>query len=134
MLKRRFEELAGNSFRFLVDDYAFKLVKTEEHLPEMWVTFKNPTTAVTVSFELGSAPWIEIGKLERVGDQTLQTGRSSLELLLKHRAPEETIYFDPIYDIYDLKLRSVLEEKARQLRQYAEDFLCGDFREFVPVK
>lgn len=106
-------------------------MEAEEQLPEVWVTFKSPTTAVTVSFELGSLPWIEIGKLERVGDRTLQTARSSLELLLKHRAPEETTYSEPIYDIENPELHSVLGEKARQLRKYAGNVLFGNFGEFV---
>jgi hypothetical protein len=132
MLPTELEAVALDAFRYLIDDYGFRYVSTSMHAPECWSTFHNATTAVTVHFELGSAPWVELAELKRHGGRIVEQNRSALEFLVQERAQrEETTRVDAGADEQGER---AIYEKARQLRMYGEDVLTGDFRIFPRLR
>jgi len=127
-----FESIVLEAFGYLVDTFGFRYVSTDIHAPECWSTFHNSTTAVTVHFDLGSQPWVELAELKRVGGQVFEQNRAALEFLVKERAPQEAAL--PTKETGDEWTKTVIREKARQLRAYGEDVLKGDFRIFPRLK
>jgi hypothetical protein len=122
-----FESVVLEAFGYLIDSFGFRYLSTHIHSPECWSTFHNSTTAVTVHFELGSQPWVELAELKRDGGCIFEQNRVALEFLVKERAPQETAL---ITNESDEQTKAAIREKARQLRAYAEDVLKGDFRIF----
>lgn len=121
-----FEQKVLEAFRYLIDDYGYQRQSTSIHAPECWTTFRSVTTAVTVHYEIGSTPWVELAELVRDGDRAVERRRTSLELLLRERAPDEQTFTAASDD----DIPRALREKARQLRTYGDDILRGDFSVF----
>jgi hypothetical protein len=134
MKMKIFKELVLNSFGFLITDFKLKVTAVELQPPEVWVTFQNATTLVTVTYEIGDCPWVGLKKLEIIKGKPISTWSSSLEKVLKERAPEEDLYLEPILSFDDPQVATVLRAKGRQLRKYGEDILRGDFSAFGRLK
>jgi len=126
------ESAVLDAFQYLMTDFGFSYQSTSMHAPECWSTFWNTTTAVTIHYELGSLPWVELAELVRDSSRVIERNRTSLEFLLTERAPEEAGIPAGRSDEVDVK--HVIYEKARLLRQYGQDVLGGDFRIFPRLK
>jgi hypothetical protein len=120
---KTFEKYVLDSFGFLVSDFMFKVATVELQPPEVWVTFQKKTVSVTVIYEIGSNPWVRLRKVESANGEPVSAWSSSLEKVLKERAPGENLYLEPILSFDDPQIAFVLREKGRQLRKYAEVFL-----------
>lgn len=127
-----FERVILDAFQYLIDDFAFRYLSTNMHAPECWATFHGPTTAVTIHFELGSQPWVELAELKQDNGRVVEHNRSALEFLVQERAPLEALARTSPNG--DEEMRRVIYEKARQLREYGKDVLQGDFRVFPRLK
>jgi hypothetical protein len=122
------EAVVLDAFAYLVENFGFRYLSTSMHAPECWSTFHNETTAVTVHYEIGSQPWVELAKLKRNGDRVVEQSRAALEFLVQERAPEEVSLRTSGDD--DEERRRAIYTKARQLREYGSDVLRGDFHVF----
>jgi hypothetical protein len=129
---RLFGERTQHHFRFLVDDYGFRVIGGDVAAYEAWVVFENGTTRVTVSYEIGSAPWVEIARLERAGAKVVVRDETSLELLLHTRGRPDPFAGRVHADIPDDELDRMLAVKAANLREEAGELLRGDFSSIAP--
>lgn len=59
-----FVDATKAAFAHLQSDYGFRLTERRAVGSEAWGTYENPTTRVTVHYELGAEPWVEIGRLD----------------------------------------------------------------------
>ena len=132
MTPTEFEKVVLDAFAYLVESFGFRYLSTSMHAPECWSTFHNGTTAVTVHYEIGSQLWVELAELKRDDDRIVERNRSALEFLVQERAPQEVPLTTRGND--DEETRRVIYEKARQLREYGEEVLRGDFRVFPRLK
>jgi hypothetical protein len=126
------ETVVLDAFGYLVESFGFRYLSTSTHAPECWSTFHNETTAVTVHYEIGSQPWVELAALERKGDRVVEQNRAALEFLLQERAPQEASLRVSGND--DEETRRAIYAKARQLREYGSEVLRGDFQIFPRLK
>jgi hypothetical protein len=126
------EKVVLDAFAYLVENFGFRYLSTSMHAPECWSTFHNETTSVTIHYEIGSQPWVEIAKLKREGDRIVEQNRAALEFLIQERAPGEVLLTTSGHD--EEGTRRVIYAKARQLREYGSDVLRGDFRVFPRLK
>lgn len=132
MLPSDFEAVILDAFRFLIDDYGFRYLAMSVHAPGCWSTFHNATTAVTVHFEIGSLPWVELAEIKHHRGRIIEQNRSALEFLVQERAPQEpALRIDPEKED---EIKRAIYEKARQLRTYGKDVLTGDFRVFPRLR
>src|SRR5689334_14270897 len=74
------------AFEYLVHAHGFQLTAEKAVGSEAWVAYENETTRVTVHYELGAEPWVEIGRLELRDGRTVQPSSIGLDLLLRERA------------------------------------------------
>ena len=129
----QFRTIVKQEFGFLVDEFGFKKYSSGVRTPECWVAFRTATTGVTVMFELGAGPWVEVARLGLHEGRTVELERYSLDFLLMERAPleERTSRCD---GLDDPQLAAILARQAHQLRAHAEDILNGDFHIFPRLK
>src|SRR5438477_3976686 len=128
-----FDASVRRGFDFLIIRFGFRHVGSSMHAPECSTVYENSTTRITVAFELGSGPWVE---LERKVSSFLNIGRRErydLAFLLMERVPDET-RTDNITDLDDPELPKVLEGLGRQLEEYGSDVLRGDFSVFPRLR
>ena len=55
-----FESLTRSAFDFLVSSYGFRFVGTNSDGPECWAVYESTNTRVTIAFELGLGPRVEL--------------------------------------------------------------------------
>ena len=132
MTPTEIETIVLDAFAYLLESFGFRYLSTNTHTPECWSTFHNETTAVTVHYEVGSEPWVELAELKREGNRVVERNRVALHFLVEERAPQEVSLRGPGDD--DEGTRRVIYEKARQLQQYGSDILRGDFHVFPRLK
>ena len=130
-LRRRvaghFEEAALSAFAYL-SRYGFRHGGSKYLMPELYIDFRNATTDVTLGYELGSAPFVELGRLGRITGEELAEESYSIGLLLAERAPQEEWEFRCGLD--DPGLPVAIERLASLVEKYAKDILEGDFSVF----
>jgi hypothetical protein len=97
---------------------------------EAWVTYENGKTRITVHYELGAVPWVEVGRLESRGGRFVQPQSVSLDLLLRDRGVSLKDEISAPREITPFELSSMLGTRAERLRQYGADVLRGDFSSF----
>src|SRR5690242_4488831 len=131
-MPKEMETVVLDAFAYLVENFGFRNVSTNIHAPEFWSTFHNETTAVTIHYEMGSEPWVELAELKRENDHVVERNRVALEFLVQERAPQEGSLRARADD--DEEARRIIYAKARQLRQYGGDVLRGDFHVFPRLK
>src|SRR6185369_16545878 len=124
MKKSDFEEIVMKAFRGLEGKHGFKRNETVYIKKGCSVQFLNPTTDITLHYEIGAEPWLSIADIHN------PEMRSTLDWLLVERgvmkAPTPAQAFSttpkPVSE-----LASMLEKKSEQLIEYGKDFIKGDF-------
>lgn len=124
---RAFTDLTMTHFAFLLTDYGFRHVSTRTVAYDCAVVFENDTTRVTVSYEIGSLPWVAIGQIEQRDGRAEVRNETSLEHVLSHKGVADIEGPVEADDIPDEKLDEVLRFKASKLRDDANDLLRGSF-------
>jgi hypothetical protein len=118
----RFEHDVRASFAVLEREFELTFDGISPHLPEIAAQFRSRTTKITILYEIGSPPWVELTSLLIHGSPTF-----SLELLLEERAPDDMGYTCDPAEPGSAAFRSCLDFKAAALRTVAGDVLRGDF-------
>ncbi len=143
-LYEKFETLAREAFRFLEDDYEFKLMQTTRDRYTLVMLYQNTTTGIKVEFEPREDKiWLmlyrlvngQLPKYKNVLDlDSDMTNRFDLDTLIEFKAPwllaarkaQRTALSE-----YDMQ--SSLVETATALRQYGEGILNGNFTDFADL-
>lgn len=123
-----------SAFEFLINDYGFRVAAEKALGAEAWVTYENATTTVTVHYELGAEPWVEIGRLELRNGQMVQPSSIGLELLLRERGKPLSDAIDVPRDMGDAENSRMIALRAERLRAFGDDLLRGDFRSFPKLQ
>lgn len=118
------------AFSYLVTDYDFCLSATKALGPGAWVIYENGVTRVTIAYELGSEPWVEIGRLEVRDGQVLEPESIGLHLLLRERGKPLEDHVKELRDIGESEISQMVSVRAERLRTLGDDLLRGDFRAF----
>lgn len=124
MKKSEFERIVTGAFRSLEVRHGFKKGETIYSQKKCTVQYLNATTDVTVHYELGREPWLEISDITNAED------KSTLGWLLVERGVEKTPAPADAFrstKLPDGKLASDLEKKVQQLLEHGTDLVKGDF-------
>ncbi len=124
---RPFVESTLNHFSFLVEGYGFRHVSTQAVAYECAVIFENETTRVTVDYEMGSPPWVAIGRIEQRSGKAIVRDETSLEIILSEKGLPDVEAPAAFGDIPDEEIDEMLRLKAISLRKEADDLLRGNF-------
>jgi hypothetical protein len=156
-MKTTFFSMVMNNFQYLVDQYGFAVIKTEnsEHNPEIGgrIEFETTTTFVTVSSE----QWAVGATVGRVKDdkyrfflnpstihEYIVLTESDKKLVCSldakdNRKAKTVIHQTRLLHSKDNSnsviedINSQLADYSRWLRQYAEPFLRGDFSQWLEL-
>jgi hypothetical protein len=124
MKKSDFEQIVMKAFRGLEGKYGFKRNETVYIKKGCSVQFLNPTTAITLHYEIGAEPWLSIADIQN------PEVKSTLDWLLVERgvmkAPTPAQAFSTAAKPVS-ELASMLEKKSEQLIEHGRDFIKGDF-------
>ena len=124
MKKSDFEQIITRAFRTLESKYGFKRNETVYVKKGCSVQFLNPTTDITLHYEIGSEPWLSIADVHD------PENKSTLDWLLVEqgvmKAPTPAQAFSTVAKPV-AELASMLEKKNEQLVEYGKAFLKGDF-------
>jgi hypothetical protein len=118
------------SFQFLLNDYGFSVTAEKAVGREAWVVYENATTRVTVHYELGAEPWVEIGRLELRDRQMVQPTSIGLDLLSRGRGKPLSDTVNVPREIGESEISRMIALRAERLRAFGDDLLRGDFRSF----
>jgi len=122
------------AFSYLVSDYGFHLTDRRALGPEAWIAYESETTRITIHYELGAEPWIEIGRLEVRDGQVVQPVSIGLDLLLRERGrPLNDEVAEP-RDIDEREISRMVFTRAERVRSLGDDLLRGDFRSFPKLQ
>ena len=124
MKKSEFERIIMKTFRVLESRYGFKKSETIYSSKGCTVQFQNPTTAVTLHYEVGEEPWLDIAETRN------PENKSTLGWLLVERGIEKTpmpIAAFRSKPLAEKDLETVLEKKNQQFIEYGMDLINGDF-------
>lgn len=127
----RLESVVAETFGPLLTEFNFRKATGSELAPEAWVSYHNGTTAMTIHEEIGSEPWVKIGRLDRSSGRLVEGEGYSLSHVLSLRAPASEVS-DQGGDA--VALRDKLAEQAALVRKYCVDMLQGDFRVFPELQ
>jgi hypothetical protein len=119
------------AFDYLVANYGYRCTAEEAMGPEAWVVYEGPSTRITVHYELGTPPWVEVGRLEVVHGKRVAAKRIGLDLLLRERK-KKSLDDDigPPRDLRRLELSTMLQRRADALAEAGDDLLRGNFEAF----
>jgi hypothetical protein len=124
MKKSEFERIIMKTFRVLESRYGFKKGETVYSPKGCTVQFQNPTTAVTLHYEVGEEPWLDIAEIRN------PENKSTLGWLLVERGIEKTpmpIAAFRSKPLAEKDMEAVLEKKNQQFIEYGMDLINGDF-------
>lgn len=133
-LASEFARDVRQSFSFLEEEFGFQPGNVHAHLPEVWVSFSSSATEVTIIYEVGSTPWVELARRSTCDGKLVKTETSSLELLLEERAPSTGIRECEIAEAGTEAFRACLRAKAAALREFGSDILRGNFDVFPRLR
>lgn len=124
MKKSDFEQIITRAFRTLESKHGFKRNETMYVKKGCSVQFLNPTTDITLHYEIGSEPWLSIADVHD------PENKSTLDWLLVEQGvmkpPTPAQAFSTVAKPV-AELASMLEKKNEQLVEYGKAFLKGDF-------
>ncbi|NTW11755.1 MAG: hypothetical protein HGA30_00420 [Anaerolineales bacterium] len=124
MKKSEFERIVKGAFRPLESMHGFKMGKAVYSEKKCTIQYLNATTEVTLHYELGREPWLDIS------DITNAENKTTLGWLLVEYGVEKTPAPADAFrstKLPDGKLASDLEKKIQQLLEHGTDLLRGDF-------
>jgi hypothetical protein len=122
-----FEDAVFEAFGSLISDFKLQLVRSMIHVPEIAVFFERGSVGLSVKFELGLTPWVELAHIVRSeSGLILERKRCSLNAIVAERAVDEPRLTVRLDDVGDRRLRGILTELARRVRRYASDVLQGN--------
>jgi len=124
MKKSEFERIVTGAFRSLESKHGFKMDKAVYSAKNCTIQYHNTTTNVTLHYELGREPWLDIS------DAHNTENKSTLGWLLVERGIQKTPAPADAFRSTHLpegKLGSDLESKVGQLIEYGADLMKGDF-------
>lgn len=124
MKKSEFERIATSAFRSLEVRHGFKKGETVYSPKNCTIQYLNTTTDVTLHYELGREPWLDIS------DRTNPENKTTLGWLLVERGVEKTPAPADAFRttrLPDAKLAADLDKKVQQLLEHGTDLLKGDF-------
>lgn len=124
---RPFIAATKTAFAYLTVDHDFRLKAEGAIGPEAWVIYDSAATRITVHYELGAAPWVEIGRLAERKGQVAQSASIGLDLLLRDRGAPLNDELSVPGDIAEAELSAMISIRAERLRVMGEDLLRGDF-------
>jgi hypothetical protein len=131
---RPFITATKEAFAFLESDYGFRLMVKRWAGAEAWVTYETQVTRITIHYELGAEPWIEIGRLEIRDGKVVQPASIGLDLLLRERGmPLNDEVLEP-RDIGESEISRMIATRAERIRRLGSDLLRGDFRDFPKLQ
>ena len=125
MKKSEFERIVDKTFWDLEAKHAFKKTETTYRSGGVIVHFQNPTTELTLNYDIGIAPWVMIADINN-----LDAGRVSLDWLLVELNEKKSPTMDEAFfpsKMDEGQLETQLKEKCEQLVHFGADFLKGDF-------
>lgn len=119
----------SKAFAAVLADFGLTKVSCSELAPVAWVTYHNKTTVMMVHQEIGSPPWVKIGRLDTRSGQALEGEGYSVAQVMALRAPANR---SP--EAGGAPLEVTLAEQARLVQQYCGDMLRGDFSDFPKLR
>ncbi len=140
-----FRELCRTLFRFLEEEYGFRVTEEKSDVFGSYITYRNTTTAVIISFEpREGGVFIRLYRLVdgKIPDYPVfvhpdtQLNMFYLDTLLEVRVPSLHVEQDPkeMAKPSLSKLKEVLQQYAALLHLYANDILRGDFKVFEDLE
>ena len=124
MKKTEFERILTKTFRVLEGRYGFKKGEAMYSPKGCTVQFQNATTDVTLHYEIGEMPWLDIAEIQNAEN------RSTLGWLLVERGIEKTPIPAAAFrsnPLAEKDIEAVLEKKNQQFVEYGMDLINGDF-------
>jgi hypothetical protein len=139
-----FEDLCRKTFRFLQDNYGFKVIGAERERYGVFVTYANPSTGVRISYEpRAGGIFVLLGRLSKGGELP------RYPIFIHHDTPLEAFHLDDLLSIRAPDLQSTskpwkaltvaqvetkLHELSETLQHHASDILQGDFAIFPELE
>jgi len=124
MKKSEFERIVLKTFRSLESKHGFKRGETTFSPKNCTVHYINTTTDVTLHYEIGREPWLDISDIKDAEN------KSTLGWLLVERGVEKAPAPADAFrsgSVPNGNLESDLEKKIGQLIEYGSDLMNGDF-------
>jgi len=124
MKKSEFERIVTGAFRSLESKHGFKMGEAVYSPKNCTIQYLNTTTDVTLHYELGREPWLDISDLKNAEN------KSTLGWLLVERGVQKTPAPADAFrstHLPDGKLAGDLEKKVQLLIEYGADLMKGDF-------
>jgi hypothetical protein len=71
---KAYEALIDNIFQAVITQYGFKKIQVDAQRFEYWVVYRNSTTEISVSYEMGSLPWVRIADVRNLQNASSLNG------------------------------------------------------------
>ena len=114
-------------FKFLIDDYSMEVLEPEIYGFECSVTFRRyQELAVTIMYEAGTMPWVLFTAVTEV-DGVLRNERFALDYVIEERLPKFQIDKYEFGEQNEEKMKNVLLQYAKIIKECCNDILEGDF-------
>jgi len=124
MKKSEFERIVTSAFRSLESKHGFKMGESVYTPKNCTIQYVNATTDVTLHYELGREPWLDISDVKNAGNKSTLGWLLVERGVVKSPAPEAAFRSTKLPDE---KLASDIEKKVQQLIEYGKDLMSGDF-------
>ena len=130
MKKSEFEHIITKTFRSLESKYGFKRGEAVYSSKGCTVQFQNATTGITLHYEIGEEPWLDIADIKDAKN------KSTLGWLLVERgiektpAPAAAFHSTPLAE---KDLEPALEKMNQLLLEYGMDFEAQDVAQIAAM-
>lgn len=133
---KTFENCCDQLFSFLVDNYGYRKEIVKKDTFDYYITYKNNTTAVRISYEPREGGIFVMlsrlidGKMPEypifIHDDTI-INSFYIDDIVKIKTTSTTIQHKNMTMLDEEECISILSEYAKTLKQYGSDILTGDF-------
>lgn len=124
MKKSEFERIVTGAFRSLESRHGFKMGEAVYSQKNCTIQYLNTTTDVTLHYELGREPWLDISDVKNTENKSTLGWLLVERGVVKSPAPEAAFRSTKLPDG---KLASDIEKKVQQLIEHGKDLMNGDF-------
>ncbi len=135
-----FKRAAEREFNFLEADYGFRKAPAKIQkikwagITSCTISYRNATTEINLHYELDSALWVEISRLEQERPGVSSPGEGyNFEYLIKACCPGEVVERKQ-GPHSDEDVGRLLNNYARVLKEHGRDVLAGDFSVFPRLR